>query len=32
VRYVLIGGFSVIAHGGDRTTKDLDLLIDEAAR
>ena len=28
VRYVLIGGFAVIAHGGTRTTKDIDLLID----
>ena len=27
-RYVLIGGFAVIAHGGVRTTKDIDLLID----
>jgi predicted nucleotidyltransferase len=27
-RYVLIGGFAVIAHGGGRTTKDIDLLID----
>jgi len=24
-RYVLIGGFAVIAHGGGRTTKDIDL-------
>ena len=23
VRYVLIGGFAVIAHGGVRTTKDM---------
>jgi len=30
VRYVLIGGFAVIAHGGARTTKDIDLLIDIA--
>jgi hypothetical protein len=30
VRYVLIGGFAVIAHGGTRTTKDIDLLIDPA--
>jgi predicted nucleotidyltransferase len=28
VKYVLIGGFAVIAHGGARTTKDIDLLID----
>ena len=27
-RYVPIGGFAVIAHGGGRTTKDIDLLID----
>lgn len=27
-RYVLIGGFAVIAHGGARTTKDIDLLIE----
>ena len=27
-RYVLIGGFAVIARGGVRTTKDIDLLID----
>jgi hypothetical protein len=27
-RYVLIGGFAVIALGGTRTTKDIDLLID----
>lgn len=26
-RYILIGGFAVIAHGGGRTTKDIDLLI-----
>ena len=25
-RYVLIGGFAVIARGGTRTTKDIDLL------
>lgn len=30
-RYVLIGGFAVIAHGGGRTTKDIDLLIDDSA-
>ena len=29
-RYVLIGGFAVIARGGVRTTKDIDLLIDPA--
>ena len=27
-RYLLIGGFAVIARGGTRTTKDIDLLID----
>lgn len=27
-RYVLIGGFAVILHGGHRTTKDIDLLVD----
>ena len=26
--YVLIGGFAVILHGGSRTTKDIDLLVD----
>jgi len=26
-QYVLIGGFAVIAHGGTRTTKDIDLLV-----
>ena len=30
-RYVLIGGFAVIAHGGARTTKDIDLLIEPSA-
>jgi hypothetical protein len=25
-RYVLIGGFAVIAHGGGRTTRDIDLM------
>lgn len=29
-RYVLIGGFAVIAQGASRTTKDIDLLIDPA--
>lgn len=29
-RYVLIGGFAVIAHGAARFTKDLDLLVDDA--
>jgi len=29
-RYVLIGGFAVIAHGASRTTKDIDLLVDDA--
>jgi hypothetical protein len=27
---VLIGGFAVIAHGGARTTRDVDLLIDDS--
>lgn len=27
-RYLLIGGFAVILHGGERTTKDIDLLVD----
>jgi len=27
-RYILIGGFAVITHGGGRTTKDIDFLID----
>lgn len=30
-RYILIGGFAVIAHGGARTTKDIDLLIDASS-
>jgi hypothetical protein len=29
--YILIGGFAVIAHGGVRTTKDIDLLVDAAS-
>jgi predicted nucleotidyltransferase len=29
-RYVLIGGFAMIAHGAGRFTKDIDLLIDDA--
>ncbi len=29
-KYVLIGGFAVIAHGGSRFTKDIDLLVDAA--
>ena len=28
--YVLIGGFSVILHGFERTTKDIDLLVDSS--
>ena len=28
-RYVLIGGFAVIAHGAARFTKDIDLLVDD---
>ncbi len=31
-RYILIGGFAVIAHGGGRTTKDIDLLVDRLRR
>lgn len=30
VRYVLIGGFAVVAHGAGRFTKDIDLLVDAA--
>ncbi len=29
-RYVLIGGFAVIAHGAGRTTQDVDLLVDDS--
>jgi hypothetical protein len=29
-RYVLIGGFAVMAYGASRFTKDIDLLIDDA--
>jgi hypothetical protein len=29
-RYLLIGGFAVIAYGGGRFTKDIDLLVDDA--
>jgi hypothetical protein len=29
-RYLLIGGFAMIARGGARTTKDIDLLIDSS--
>ena len=29
-RYLLIGGFAVIAHGGSRFTKDVDLLVDDS--
>jgi predicted nucleotidyltransferase len=29
-RYILIGGFAVIVHGGARTTKDIDLLVDSS--
>lgn len=29
-RYLLIGGFAVIAHGAGRLTKDIDLLVDDA--
>ena len=30
-RYVLIGGFAMILHGGERTTKDIDLLVPRPA-
>ncbi len=29
-RYILIGGFAVIAHGAARFTKDVDLLVEDA--
>lgn len=29
-RYLLIGGFAVIAHGAGRFTRDIDLLVDDA--
>jgi hypothetical protein len=29
-RYLLIGGFAVVAHGAARLTKDIDLLVDDA--
>jgi hypothetical protein len=29
-RYLLIGGYAVIAHGAGRFTKDIDLLVDDA--
>jgi Nucleotidyl transferase AbiEii toxin, Type IV TA system len=29
-RYVLIGGFAVIAHGASRFTKDIDLLVEDS--
>ena len=29
-RYLLIGGFAVVAHGAGRLTKDIDLLVDDA--
>jgi hypothetical protein len=29
-RYVLIGGFAVVAHGAGRFTKDIDLLVDDS--
>jgi hypothetical protein len=31
VRFTLIGGFAVVAHGASRFTKDIDLLVDEAS-
>ncbi len=30
-RYLLIGGFAVVAHGAGRFTKDIDLLVDDAS-
>lgn len=30
-RYLLIGGFAVIAHGAGRTTKDIDFLVDPSS-
>ena len=30
-RYLLIGGFAVIAHGAGRFTKDIDLLVDDSS-
>jgi len=29
-RYLLIGGFAVIAHGAGRFTKDIDLLVEDS--
>ena len=29
-RYLLIGGFAVVAHGAGRFTKDIDLLVDDS--
>lgn len=29
-RYILIGGFAVVAHGATRFTKDIDLLVDDS--
>lgn len=29
-RYMLIGGFAVVAHGASRFTKDIDLLVDDS--
>jgi hypothetical protein len=29
-RYLLIGGFAVVAHGAGRLTKDIDLLVDDS--
>jgi len=29
-RYILIGGFAVVAHGAGRFTKDIDFLVDDA--
>jgi Nucleotidyl transferase of unknown function (DUF2204) len=30
-RYLLIGGFAVVAHGAGRFTKDIDLLVEDSA-
>jgi len=31
-RYLLIGGFAVVAHGAGRFTKDVDLLVEAGMR
>lgn len=30
VRYVVVGGFAIVLHGYERTTRDVDLLVDSA--